>query len=441
MFDFLKAKLSPVIKIISGSPQLRFIVFLVVLLPLLLAYNISTMLSVSDNHVTTITKQAIKEHHLTLKLLFRIHGPSEELTENLQSLVQASNMTYVHFAQETEGEIVIRQSNTSFEATVVTQDNVWHRTAIAHSGTPVIYPLVQGGNQVWRVYEAFEHAGEQWYVRSDYNLTPLYRSINAESYKSYFSLFLLLMFLALVAWWLWRQRDYKFAWQQSEDAREEQYRFISMAVHELRAPLTAVRGYVSMMQESSNLAEPLQVYASRTAAATDRLLSLVNDFLEVSRIQSGQLKLKITSSSVTEVISKVVEESKVIATEKGLKLVLESEKNVKAKIDSDKLQQVATNILNNAIKYTNKGTVTIAIKELPQMVEIRIKDTGSGIEAEDQTKLFTPFVRVGQVDESKVTGTGLGMWITKRLTELMGGTIAVESIVGVGTHVIIRFPK
>ena len=92
-----------------------------------------------------------------------------------------------------------------------------------------------------------------------------------------------------------------------------------------------------------------------------------------------------------------------------------------------------------AIKYTNKGTVEVECAQIPGEVTIRIKDTGTGISAEDQKKLFAPFTRVGGVDDTATTGTGLGMWITKQLVTLLGGTIGVESIKGVGTHIVINF--
>ena len=106
------------------------------------------------------------------------------------------------------------------------------------------------------------------------------------------------------------------------------------------------------------------------------------------------------------------------------------------------LTQILTNLINNAIKYTAEGTIEIAVIEVRKAVEIRIKDTGFGMSAEDQTRLFAPFMRVGGGSQIKnITGSGLGMWLTKLMTEKLGGTIGVESIKGVGTHVVLRFKK
>jgi signal transduction histidine kinase len=109
--------------------------------------------------------------------------------------------------------------------------------------------------------------------------------------------------------------------------------------------------------------------------------------------------------------------------------------------DGKRLHQALTNLVSNAIKYTNKGTISLSLDDKYAYVEIRVKDTGMGISSDDQKKIFAPFFRVENEDVSKITGTGLGMWITKELIELMGATIGVESIKGVGTHVVITLPK
>ena len=126
------------------------------------------------------------------------------------------------------------------------------------------------------------------------------------------------------------------------------------------------------------------------------------------------------------------------------KLVLrDGTKDAKVSIttDENRLVQILVNLLNNAIKYTDRGSVVVTYEENPIYVTIRVQDTGSGISADDQKKLFNPFVRVGGKKELGKTGSGLGMWITKKLVELLGGTVGVESIHGVGTHVLVRFDK
>ena len=110
--------------------------------------------------------------------------------------------------------------------------------------------------------------------------------------------------------------------------------------------------------------------------------------------------------------------------------------------DSAYLTQIVTNVISNAIKYTNKGSIVVALTNKITTLEIRIKDTGFGMTAEDQKRLFAPFSRVGDTEQMKtITGSGLGMWMTKLMTEKLGGTVVVESIKGVGTHVVLVFKK
>ena len=103
------------------------------------------------------------------------------------------------------------------------------------------------------------------------------------------------------------------------------------------------------------------------------------------------------------------------------------------------MTQVVTNIVTNAIKYTESGSVTLECAYKTNILTIKVKDTGTGISADDQQKLFAPFTRVGGVDDSAITGSGLGMWITKQLVELLGGSVGVESIEGIGTHIVMTF--
>ena len=164
--------------------------------------------------------------------------------------------------------------------------------------------------------------------------------------------------------------------------------------------------------------------------------------LDVARIQSGKITVSSVETELSKIISTVVAELEVTAHEKRITLALEGiQTQHVVMIDPKRLHQALTNLVSNAIKYTKEGIITIAVEEKFSFVEIRVKDTGMGITADDQKNLFAPFFRATQQDVSKITGTGLGMWITKELIELMGAKIGVESIKGIGTHIVITIPK
>ena len=153
-------------------------------------------------------------------------------------------------------------------------------------------------------------------------------------------------------------------------------------------------------------------------------------------------KLKITNSEIDikSTVEKVVADMKPLADIKKLELKTHLPMApILFLTDEKRLEQVLTNIINNAIKYTDKGEVSVTLESDRVHTTITVADTGGGISAEDQKKLFSPFVRVGSSDQNeKIMGSGLGMWITKQLVEQLNGQIALESIKGVGTHVIIK---
>ena len=249
------------------------------------------------------------------------------------------------------------------------------------------------------------------------------------------------MFILALAYWHIRLTDYRYLYIKVRKANEMKDLLTNMIAHELRAPLTAIRGYASMIGEATQDPDQ-QIYAVRVKDSAERLLVIVNDLLEVARIQSGKLSVEKEVFDVSEVIIAVTDELHVSALEKNIKLshtgAIETHL---IEGDRKRLHQAMTNLVSNAIKYTKDGAIELVIEEKVATVEVRVKDTGMGISAEDQKKLFAPFFRVENEDVSKITGSGLGMWITKQLLELMGAKIGVESIKGVGTHVVVKLNK
>lgn len=271
-----------------------------------------------------------------------------------------------------------------------------------------------------------------------------YESVDAlfkEQHKdSYLLICLTFLFLLAVAYWLIKQINWQHKFTVLKGQLNEQDLLVTTITHEFRAPLTAILGHTSFLNESNRLRPKDKDSVGVIELSTKRLVRLVNDFLEVSQIQSGKLPLTYTQVSVSEVVHTTIESLKTTATAKGLYLRDATRKpTIMLLTDSQRLEQILVNIINNAIKYTNHGGVTITYEKTPLHVNIRVQDTGTGISAQDQQKLFGLFSRVGGVEKSNVVGSGLGMWITKRLVEKLGGSIGVESISGVGTHMVIAF--
>lgn len=210
--------------------------------------------------------------------------------------------------------------------------------------------------------------------------------------------------------------------------------FVSIASHELRTPMTAIRSYVWMALHKSDipLSQKLERYLYRTLVSTERLISLVNDMLNVSRIESGKIEINPQSFDIVSLVKEVMEEVLVKAGEKKLQLIVLEHKLPLMFADPDKVHQILLNLIGNSLKFSYPGgIITVDFQVNGGMIEVSIKDTGSGILKEDQTKLFHKFSRLDNsytaLSTSSGSGTGLGLYISKSLTDLMKGTIEVQS--------------
>lgn len=221
--------------------------------------------------------------------------------------------------------------------------------------------------------------------------------------------------------------------------------FIRMAIHELQSPIVNLRNYTQALKEEmgDRLSDIQREYVSRIVTSATRLTSLISDMLEVSRIEQGRTSLVAEKVSPRETIKEVVAELRQKAEDKGLKIVFEDAPDIFfISANSNRLKETFYNLIDNAIKYTIKGKVGVKIKidQSRRKCYISVEDTGLGISAEAQKQLFEKFYRVKTKETADISGTGLGLWISKALTEKMGGEIFIESIEGTGSRFTISFP-
>ena len=219
--------------------------------------------------------------------------------------------------------------------------------------------------------------------------------------------------------------------------------FVSVASHELRTPMTAIRSYawMALYRSDVSLSEKLKRYLTRTLVSTERLINLVNDMLNVSRIESGRIEVNPKGFDILELSKTVGEEVQAKAGEVGVKVMVTEAKLPQVFGDPDKVHQVLLNFIGNSLKFTpSGGSVTVSFFTDGQMLDISIKDTGVGMSQEDLGKLFQKF---GRLDSSYTAvstsgGTGLGLYISKSLVDLMKGKIWVSSD-GVGKGATFSF--
>jgi len=221
--------------------------------------------------------------------------------------------------------------------------------------------------------------------------------------------------------------------------------FVSNVSHELRTPLTAIKASVDNMLDgiTGPLGEKQARYLTRIKSNTDRLARLINDLLDLSRIEAGKIDLKPTRLPLATLTKEVAETLRPVAVEKLISLEVASpDIGMTAWADRDKVVQVLMNLISNAVKFTPQhGKVTLAIqKNGNEWVQISVADTGPGILPEEANKIFAKFYQIAQMDKQKAKGTGLGLAISKALVEMHGGKIWVESEVGRGSTFSFTLP-
>lgn len=241
-----------------------------------------------------------------------------------------------------------------------------------------------------------------------------------------------------------RTAELAAAMKKAQEADRIKSAFLATMSHELRTPLNSIIGFTGILLQglAGPLNEEQQKQLSMVQSSSRHLLALINDVLDISKIESGQLALSPTTFELAPSIEKIAQMVAPLAEKKGLKLIVDISPDVKAvTTDQRRLEQIILNLLNNAVKFTEKGEVRVLCKSENEDYILSVSDTGIGIPSEALADLFKPFHQVDTGLARKYEGTGLGLSISKRLIEMMGGSIGVESKWGQGSTFTIRFPK
>jgi len=225
----------------------------------------------------------------------------------------------------------------------------------------------------------------------------------------------------------------------AENATKAKDTFLANISHEIRTPLNAILGMDSMIIRETRESKTYR-HAKNIKSAGNTLLSIINDLLDFSKIESGMMDLVCTDYRTASVLNDVRNMTLIKAEAKGLDYTVKVSKYFPAKLHGDevRIRQIMLNLVNNAVKYTDEGNVELNVRcenaeDNKMALIISVKDTGVGIKEEDMDSLFVSFKRLDEAKHRKVEGTGLGLPLTKQLVEMMGGTIDVESIYGKGS--------
>ncbi|MBG0759876.1 hypothetical protein BOO22_10630 [Vibrio cidicii] len=234
--------------------------------------------------------------------------------------------------------------------------------------------------------------------------------------------------------------ELEIAHKQAMEASLAKSNFISTISHEMRTPLNGIMGTLNLIQNDP-LTSSQQKYLTMAERSVSTLAVLINDILDLSKIESGKLEVHNQEFSPREEVESIVQSMSVKAIEKGLELIIDTTNILHSRVISDpnRLKQVINNLLNNAIKFTNEGEIrVVASTSMQEQGSVRLSvdifDTGIGIAQENQHKLFQPFSQESSETATKFGGTGLGLSICRQLCQLMNGDIGFESIQGKGSH-------
>lgn len=430
-------------KVMRSNSRMVLVGVLVFVFPLLFVWISQSFFTTAYDNINTTEKRQVSLLHDSITTTLKAVSNKEEVLPALINVFTAENpeITKIRVVDEVEGSFKILYANDrSLVGNLEKSDELYRVLPLSAENSSFIVESVLNGARTWQTFRSVTVEGEKLIVFTEHNFTVIDSVMAARRQYSYYGLTVIFLFLMALAYWLNRQTN----WQHRHDVLQQQLHerdlFSNMIAHEFRTPLTVIKGYASFLEDSETISTEDKRFANTIKVSAERLVLLVNDFLEVARLQSGKLIVKRESVDLRTVLTQVASNLQSLAGEKGLTLI-DARSSVPVFMDTDaaRMIQILTNIVTNSIKYTDSGTITLECQQRKGKVSIYIKDTGTGISAEDQQKLFTPFTRVGGVDKTTTTGTGLGMWITQQLVTLLGGTIGVESIKGIGTHIIITF--
>jgi len=241
--------------------------------------------------------------------------------------------------------------------------------------------------------------------------------------------------------------DQSIKYFQEVEARERQIaeekgEFISVAAHQLRTPLTGLKWTLETLREPKTSESDRVKLIEQVSGTTDRMVRLVDDVLDVAKIEEGKFGYDYVQVDLVETLQKLLHDFMVVGESRGVSLVFEhEEKSLPVYMDINRIALAVSNLLSNAIDYTAKGgSVALRIKRMGRQVEVSVHDTGIGISPEDQKRLFTKFYRGENARHMRPDGSGLGLYIVRNVALRHGGDMSVESALGKGSTFSFKIP-
>jgi PAS domain S-box-containing protein len=239
------------------------------------------------------------------------------------------------------------------------------------------------------------------------------------------------------------QNDLVAAKEKAEESDRLKSAFLANMSHEIRTPLNSIIGFSDLLFDPDFDEEQKKTFAENISSSGNGLLAIITDIMDLSKIETGQVKFHKSKFSINRVVSDIHREYVFQASKKGIELLIDplNPEDIFIESDEDKLRQVLINFVTNALKFTESGFIEMGVRDQGDCVYLQVKDTGIGIPEEYHDKVFERFRQVESANSRKYGGNGLGLAISKSLVEMLGGKIGIESVQGKGSTFYFTIPK
>ncbi len=446
----MKETLKKIFDFIKNNPSILYSLILIIFIPIAIFLNTFIISGNFQKNIDTITQQKAVLAENILNIALQNKSSSSQDIQSLISKIQKENPEIRSFS-------IIKPDANKENFTVITSENSAdvgtklngiekNQAVLAWNNQQGIAFLDGNGKErFWNItkYLTDENNNKSALISLSFSLSDSDSLINKTINDSYIILIVTIFIVILLVSNHTRLFSYAINLEKLKEVDQMKDTFISMASHELRSPLAAIQGYLELFKDKNDkLMDPeSQHYLENITISIKRLASLINDMLEVSRLEGNRIPIEPTLIDTQKIIAESVEELKSSAIQKKLALIFNPLSVVpQAMADPERTKQIIINLISNAIKYTPKGTVEIITKIEKQKIFITVSDTGMGISSEEQKNLFQKFYRIKNEETKNIIGTGLGLWITRELARKMNGDITVESMTGAGSRFTLILP-
>jgi len=452
---------------IQQNPTISYSLLLILILPLTLYFStFSTIQSLNEAIKTSIRSQAAMNRDSLSLFLLRDFPNKDSL--NKDQLQQDIDAIAKSAASSEEGNRlenirVIVKEGRSFKAIAaqnhddvgkaINTDPTLNGEALIAYGWAISTndygsEIEQNGKKYFRIVKPLIDSSTQdvyALISADIPTDVVANKITATVWQAYAILSAVIVLILFLVFQHTKLFSYVSLSRKLQIENTAKDNFIRMATHELRSPVTVINAYIESLKEelAPVVNKEQKIYIERISISIKNLIDLMSDILEVSHIQQGRTDFKPEKIAPGPVVKGIVDGVKSKAQAKGLELILEGDNFPYAiNVNPVCFGRIITNLIENSVKYTPAGKVAVSIKAetAKKRCVITVQDTGFGISAEGQKRLFEQFYRVKTQDNAGIPGTGLGLWMSRQMAQKMGGDIMVESIEHMGSRFFVIFP-